>query len=70
MRSGDQVRLRVLFAAEPTAEAEVRKRIDAALSLGSLVGPDGATTRWQLRDARPGPLRDDEAGHAERLIRH
>jgi hypothetical protein len=67
---GDQVRLRVLFAAEPAAEAVVRGRIDAALSLGSLTGPDGATTRWRLREAHPGLLRDDEAEHAERLIRH
>jgi hypothetical protein len=29
-RSGDQVRLCVIFAAEPTAEAEVRGRIEAA----------------------------------------
>jgi hypothetical protein len=69
-RSGDQVRLRVLFAAEPAAEPEVRRRIGAALSGGSLAGPDGVTTRWQLDDAHPGLLRDDEAGHAEQLIRH
>jgi hypothetical protein len=68
-RSGGQVRLRVLFAAEPAAEAEVRRRIQAALSGGTLTGPDGGTTRWQLRSAEPGQLRDDEAGHAERLIR-
>jgi len=69
-RSGDEVRLRVLFATEPTAEADVRGRIDVALTSGSLTGPDGVTTRWQLRDAQPGLLRDDEAEHAERLIRH
>ena len=69
-RSGDQVRLRVLFAADPTAEAEVRRRIEAALSQASLTGPDGVTARWQLRNAQPGLLRDDEAEHAERLIRH
>jgi hypothetical protein len=69
-RCGDQVRLRVLFAAEPTAEAEVRRRIEAALSGPGLTGPDGASTRWQLRDAHPGELRDDEAQHAEQLIRH
>jgi hypothetical protein len=69
-RSGDQVRLRVLFAAEPEAEAEVRRRIDAALQQGSLTGPDGGPTRWQLANAQPGLLRDDEAEHAERLIRH
>jgi len=69
-RSGDQVRLRVLFAAEPTAEAEVRRRIDAALSGGDLTLPDGGTTRWQLRSTQPGVPRDDEAGHAGQLIRH
>jgi hypothetical protein len=67
-RSGDQVRLRVLFAAEPGAEAEVRSHIEAALSRASLTGPDGATTRWQLRSAQPGRLRADEAQHAERLV--
>ena len=69
-RSGDTVRLRVLFAAEPAAETEVRRRIDAALSEGGLAGPDGVTTRWQLREAHPGLLRDDEAGHAAQLCEH
>ena len=68
--SGDQVRLRVLFAAEPAAETEVRRRIEAALSAGSLTLPDGASTRWQLRGARPGRLRDDESQLAEQLIRN
>lgn len=69
-RSGDQVRLRVLFAAEPTAEAEVRRRIEAALSHGSLTGADGVTTGWQLRSTQPGLLRNDEAQHAEQLTRN
>jgi len=68
-RSGDQVRLRVLFAAEPEAEAEVRRRIETALSQAVQTGPDGVTTRWQLSNAQPGLLRDEEAEHAERLIR-
>ena len=68
-RAGGQVRLRVLFAAEPTAEAEVRRRIEAALSQASLTGPDGVTTRWQLRSEQAGLLRDDEVPHAEGLIR-
>lgn len=68
-RSGDEVRLRVLFAAEPAAEAEVRRRIETALSQAALTGPDGVTTHWRLRDAQPGLLRADEAGHAERLVR-
>ena len=68
-RSDGQVRLRVLFAAEPSAEAEVRRRIEAALSQASLTGPDGVTTRWQLRSGQRGQLRDDEAQHAADLIR-
>lgn len=67
-RSGDQVRLRVLFAAEPAAETDVRSRIEAALSQAGLTGPDGVTTRWQLCSSRPGLLRTDEAGHAQRLL--
>jgi hypothetical protein len=66
-RWGDEVRLRVLFATEPAAEAEVRSRIEAALSQAGLDGPDGVTTHWQLRSAQPGILRKDEARHAERL---
>ncbi len=68
-RSGGQVRLRVLFAAEPSAEAEVRSRIEAALAQPGLTGPDGITTRWQLHSAQPGRLRHDEAQHAEQLTR-
>lgn len=68
-RSDGQVRLRVLFAAEPSAEAEVRHRIEAALSQASLTGPDGVVTRWQLRSGRRGQLRDDEAQHAADLVR-
>ncbi len=69
-RSGDQVQLRVLFAAEPAAEAEVRRRIESALSQAGLTGPDGTVTHWQLRGAAAGQLRDDEAGQAEQLVRH
>jgi hypothetical protein len=64
---GDEVRLRVLFAAEPAAEAEVRSRIEAALSRSGLTGPDGTTTRWRLHSARPAPVREDEREHADRL---
>jgi hypothetical protein len=69
-RYGDQVRLRVLFAAEADAEADVRSRIEAALSQPGLTGPDGLTTRWRLRSAQPGLLRTGEAQHAERLIQN
>lgn len=65
-RCGEEVRLRVLFTAEPGAEAEVRRRIEAGVSGGSV---DGVTTRWQFRSAQSGVPRDDETAHAERLVR-
>jgi hypothetical protein len=68
-RHGEVVRLRVLFATEPATEAEVRTRIEAALSQARLDGPDGTTTHWQLRGAWPSTVRTDEAEHAARLIR-
>lgn len=67
-RAGDEVRLRVLFAAEPADEDEVRRRVEAALARGHLDGPDGIT-RWQFRGARRGSLRADEAEQAEGLVR-
>ncbi|HEX2810361.1 MAG TPA: hypothetical protein VHN80_29695, partial [Kineosporiaceae bacterium] len=48
-RVGDQVRVRTLFATDPDAEDDVRRRIDDALAAGELQGPDGVTTRWRLR---------------------
>ncbi|GAB7110247.1 hypothetical protein JCM4814A_85620 [Streptomyces phaeofaciens JCM 4814] len=66
-RSGDDVCLRVLFVADPADEAEVRGRIEAALSRARLDGPDGVTTHWRPRRARPGLARQDETAHAERL---
>ena len=35
-----------------------------------LAGPGGVVTRWQLRRAQAGRLRDDEAQHAQQLVRH
>ncbi|WP_189327871.1 hypothetical protein [Streptomyces flaveus] len=67
-RSGAEIRLRVLFAADPATEADVRSRIEGALARAGLNGPDGVTTRWQFDRARPSPVREDEAEHAERLV--
>ena len=65
-RDGDGARLRILFASEPADEAEVRARIDAALSEGELSGPEGVT-RWRLVSSGSGPVSDTERDHAERL---
>ncbi len=66
-RVGEQVHLRVLFAADPQVEHEVRRRIERALREGRLVGPDGVLTRWRLQQTRPADVTPIEAEHADRL---
>jgi hypothetical protein len=44
---------RVLYAASPTEQHEVRSRIAAALDRGELTDPDGRVHRWRL--FREGP---------------
>lgn len=66
-RDGDVVRLRVLFAAEPSDEVEVRRRIADALGEGELTTPAGNVSRWQVVSAGPGPVRPDEVEHGRRL---
>ncbi|MGH3976257.1 MAG: hypothetical protein ACRDS9_23475 [Pseudonocardiaceae bacterium] len=61
------VRVRTLFVAEPHLEAEIRQRIEAALSSGQLCGPDGVTTRWQLLSCEPSVVGAKETAHALRL---
>jgi hypothetical protein len=68
-RVHDKLHVRVLFAAEPETEAEVRRRIECALS-GRRRFPDGFTTAWQLQQSRPSDVSAGEANQAERLIRH
>jgi hypothetical protein len=52
--------LRVVFAVEPSSEAVVRQRIADAVGAGSLVGPDGRTSRWELLQQSPDELTDAE----------
>jgi hypothetical protein len=66
-RVGESVRLRTLFAVEPSRLSEVRDRIARALGAGFLVGPDGVESRWTLRRCDPSPVSPDEAEHARRL---
>src|SRR3954469_11036756 len=68
-RSGDEVRLRILFAARPDDEARVRGRIDDALAGGGGDTPDGRVARWRLLRSGSSAVRPEEADHAERLIR-
>ena len=57
-RAGEVLRLRVLFAAEPADEAEVRGRIEAALRAGR---------DWTLTSTAAGSVRATELAHARRL---
>lgn len=68
-RAGDEVRLKILFASEPDAADTVRRRIDDALAAGRLAGPDGITTRWQLRVSRRREPAPSERDHLQRLAR-
>jgi hypothetical protein len=45
---GDEVVVTVYFDAPADEEEQVRALVRAALAAGSLVGPDGTTTTWQL----------------------
>jgi hypothetical protein len=67
-RDGDVVRLRVLFAADPSDEPGVRRRIDDALASSRLETPDGAIALWRLVSSEVGDVRPDEADHGRRLI--
>ena len=66
-RDGDAVRLRVLFAAEPGDEPEVRRRIAAALAAGEVVTPVGDVARWRVTAEGPGEVRSEESDHGRRL---
>lgn len=67
VRDGAFVRLRVLFAADPGDEPEVRRRIDAALVRAELATPAGTLARWRLVNTEAGVIRPDEGGHGRRL---
>ncbi len=64
---GERLHLRILFAAEPGDEAEVRDRIERALAGGAVDGPDGRTSRWTLLSTTSDAVTADEAEHAARL---
>jgi hypothetical protein len=63
---GSELRVRVLFAAEPDRAGEVRDLIERALS-GQVKFPDGFVAAWRLRDSWPSEISAEETGHAERL---
>jgi hypothetical protein len=68
-RRGEEVTLRVLFAAEPADETRVRALVDEALARGEGVDPDGTRVDWRLVRSAPGEVAAAERDHAERLTR-
>lgn len=64
----DEVLVRVVFATEPDAEADVRRRIDLALAHGMLQGPERRSTFWELRSSGRSEVTSGEADHACRLV--
>lgn len=68
-RTGTDVHLRILFAADVEREDVVRATIDRALASGRQRDPDGASTSWQVLGGRPSKVSDTEADHAVRLTR-
>ena len=65
---GGELRVRILFAAEPDTEPEVRHLIGLALS-GQVEFPDGFTAPWRLRASRPSDVLAEETDRAEYLLR-
>ena len=68
-RSGDEVSVRLLFAAEPDDEQRVRSLVKAALARGWGDDPEGARTTWRLISSGPSDVRPEETEHVSRLIR-
>lgn len=63
----DGSHLRVVFACDAGAEADVRSLIDAALRQEVFHDEDGNVSRWRLIGSHAGRLRDEEVAHARRL---
>jgi hypothetical protein len=68
-RTGDELRVRVLFAAAPRDEERVRALIDAALRSGGAPTPDGPPATWRLTSSAASSVRADERDHGDRLTR-
>ena len=66
-RVGRDLRIRILFAAEPADELEVRRRVESALS-GAWAFPEGFTTDWQLIDHWADHVAPSDVDHAQRLL--
>jgi hypothetical protein len=68
-RTGAEVTLRLLFAAEPDDVPRVREVVDDVLARGWGDSPEGSRTTWNLVESGPSSVRDEEEAHAQRLVR-
>jgi hypothetical protein len=68
-RTGAEVTLRLLFAAEPDDVPRVRALVDDVLARGWGDSPEGSRTTWNLLESGPSSVRDEEEAHAKRLVR-
>jgi hypothetical protein len=68
-RTGAELTLRLLFAAEPEDEARVRRLVRDVLARGWGDSPDGGRTTWELVEEEPSTVAFEELAHAERLTR-
>lgn len=66
-RTGTTVNVRVVFAAEPENEEDVRRRIEAALHAGVVIDPDGTPIRWEFAGSTAAEVSHSEAARARRL---
>jgi hypothetical protein len=65
---GDLLHLRVVFAADPSDEAEVRRRIDQALASRTFTGPEETRSRWEVVSSAPSEPTDHEREAARRFV--
>lgn len=68
-RAGDEVRLRILFAAAPHRVDEVRDQIDEVLAAGAFTSPDGTTSRWHTQESGCARVIPADRGEARALLR-
>jgi hypothetical protein len=68
-RTGGELTLRLLFAADARDEARVRTLVEEVLSRGWADSPDGSRTTWDVVASNPSPVLAEELAHAERLTR-
>jgi len=66
-RTGAELTLRVLFAAEPQDEPRVRRLVHNVLSRGWGDSPEGVRSAWELVEEGPSPVAFEEEAHARRL---